>query len=166
VASREVSKSQRAGCSSLVGKRFGVSRRKDVAQHEEDPPERSQRATGSSSPSKQVKTSSHATVSIRKLTRKGEETQTVIISEKLFKKLVTVIIQCCGSGMFVPGSRSQTLIHPGSNNNTIRGEGKFFVIKTQWVWDPGSEIRHKTYSGSRVKNAPDPGSATLIIRTQ
>jgi hypothetical protein len=45
----------------------------------------------------------------------------------------------------------------------------FNMLSNIWVWDPGSEIRdpEKTYSGSRIKKAPDPGSgsATLVRDT-
>jgi hypothetical protein len=39
----------------------------------------------------------------------------------------------------------------------------FFSKKFMWVWDPGSG--KKTYPGSRVKKAPDPGFTTLNTTT-
>jgi hypothetical protein len=69
---------------------------------------------------------------------------------------------------FVPQiSQNLNLFYFCAGEEKPRANLQRIVIKLSkiWVWDPGSGIQdpEKPYSGSRVKKAPDPGSATLLF---
>ncbi len=86
------------------------------------------------------------------------------------------IHQCCGSGMFIPDSRSQCFpswipdpnsfhhgMDPGSASRNL-----IILAQKYWKYDLGcsSRIRILSFYPSRIpdpgfKKAPDPGSATL-----
>jgi hypothetical protein len=99
--------------------------------------------------------------------------------------------QCCGWGMFIPGSGSE-IFHPGSRisdptsyvntlfsrclpvrfQEEVLGEGQFHKDNIKEFWrkfhqksgpDPGSEIRKKFIPDPGGKKAPDSGSGSAKL---